>query len=122
MAQTQSFTLMRADRLFDGSGRPPMQSAALLIEDGTVRALGKRADVRVPDGAVATELDYGDATILPGLVDAHTHMMAPGDGFYVSPGGGKREVRIAYVLCSEDLLEAVGVLAAALEEYGGRRE
>jgi imidazolonepropionase-like amidohydrolase len=36
--------------------------------------------VRAPDGATAVESDYGDATILPGLVDAHTHMMSPGDG------------------------------------------
>jgi hypothetical protein len=34
-------------------------------------------------------------------LDGKSVMMAPGDGFYVSPGGGKREVRIAYVLRSE---------------------
>jgi len=51
--------------------------------------------------------------------DGKSVMMAPGDGFYVSPGGGKSEVRIAYVLRSEDLVDAVGVLAAALEAYPG---
>lgn len=75
-----SFTLLRADRLFDGSGTPPLEDAAVLIEDGTVRSIGSQAAVRAPDGASATEVDYGDATILPGLVDAHTHMMSPGDG------------------------------------------
>jgi aspartate aminotransferase len=53
--------------------------------------------------------------------DGKSVMMAPGDGFYVSPGGGKREVRIAYVLRSEDLVDAVGVLAAALEAYPGSK-
>jgi len=80
MIQTPAFTHLRADRLFDGSGSPPMRAASLLIEDGTISSIGSQSDVRVPDGAIATVLDYGDATILPGLVDAHTHMMSPGDG------------------------------------------
>ena len=80
MTTTPSFTLLRADRLFDGSGNAPSRSAAILIESGTIRAIGAHSEVRAPDGAPVNEIDYGDATILPGLVDAHTHMMAPGDG------------------------------------------
>lgn len=80
MIPTPPFIILRADRLFDGSGKTPLQSAALLIDNGTVRTIGRQSAVRAPDGATVTELDYGDATILPGLVDAHTHMMAPGDG------------------------------------------
>ena len=74
------FTLIRANRLFDGSGSQPVESAALLIEGKQVRAVGRQAEVRAPDGAEVSVVDYGDATVLPGLVDAHTHMMAPGDG------------------------------------------
>ena len=36
--------------------------------------------MRAPDGAAVDRKTYGDATILPGLVDAHTHLVAPGDG------------------------------------------
>jgi aspartate aminotransferase len=54
-------------------------------------------------------------------LDGKSVMMAPGNGFYVSPGGGKREVRIAYVLRSEDLVEAVRVLGGALGEYGKKK-
>ena len=46
-----------------------------------------------------------------------TVMVAPASGFYVTPGLGKDEVRIAYVLKDEDLHEAVQVLAAALPAY-----
>ncbi|MBI3458089.1 MAG: amidohydrolase family protein [Candidatus Rokubacteria bacterium] len=74
------FTLIRAARLLDGSGHPPLEAAALLIEDGRVARIGRQAEVRAPDGAPAQEIGYGDATILPGLVDAHTHLVAPGDG------------------------------------------
>ena len=75
-----SFTLLQADRLFDGSGSKPLESAAVLIKNGVIAAIGRQAEVRAPDGAHVTVHAYGDATILPGLVDAHTHMMAPGDG------------------------------------------
>ena len=80
MTQTSQFIRLTADRLFDGTGSPPIPFAAVIIENGTVRSIGARSEIRLPDGAMATELEYGDATILPGLVDSHTHMMAPGDG------------------------------------------
>jgi aspartate aminotransferase len=49
-----------------------------------------------------------------------TVMMAPASGFYATPGLGKNEVRIAYVLNIEDLKNAIEVLKAALMVYPGR--
>ena len=49
-----------------------------------------------------------------------TVMMAPASGFYSTPGLGKTEVRIAYVLKKEDLVRAMETLAAALKAYPGR--
>jgi aspartate aminotransferase len=46
-----------------------------------------------------------------------TVMMAPASGFYVTPGLGKNEVRLAYVLNKEDLKHALIVLQKALETY-----
>ena len=46
-----------------------------------------------------------------------TVMMAPGAGFYATPGLGRDEVRIAYVLNCEDLAKAMDCLAAGLKEY-----
>ncbi|MCD7976179.1 MAG: pyridoxal phosphate-dependent aminotransferase [Tannerellaceae bacterium] len=57
-----------------------------------------------------SEFDYEGQTI----------MMAPGSGFYTTPGLGKNEVRIAYVLKKEDLAKALVVLSKALEAYPGR--
>ena len=74
------FTLITAARLLDGTGSAPAEQAALLIENGRVVKVGRAADVRAPEGASVDGKDYGDATILPGLVDAHTHLVAPGDG------------------------------------------
>ena len=48
-----------------------------------------------------------------------TVMMAPGAGFYTTPGAGHNEVRIAYVLNKHDLERALFLLARALEGYPG---
>ncbi len=50
-----------------------------------------------------------------------TVMLAPGSGFYATPGLGQDEVRIAYVLNQQDLSRAMQCLAAALQAYPGRK-
>ena len=52
--------------------------------------------------------------------EGETVMMAPGAGFYTTPGAGRDEVRIAYVLKKDDLQRALFVLRKALETYPGR--
>lgn len=54
--------------------------------------------------------------------DGQTVFMAPASGFYVTPGLGRDEVRMAYVLNTEELGKALGVLAKALEAYPGRKK
>ncbi len=56
------------------------------------------------------EFEYEGATVF----------MAPASGFYMTPGMGRNEVRMAYVLKREDLARALKVLAAALKAYPGR--
>ena len=54
--------------------------------------------------------------------EGETVMMAPASGFYTEAGEGRQEVRIAYVLCKEDLARALVVLRKDLEKYPGRQE
>ena len=49
--------------------------------------------------------------------EGQTVMMAPGSGFYTNPEEGKKQVRMAYILCKEDLGRAMLVLRKALETY-----
>ncbi len=49
-----------------------------------------------------------------------TIFMAPASGFYTTPGMGRNEVRMAYVINKEELAEALVVLAEALKAYPGR--
>jgi aspartate aminotransferase len=53
-------------------------------------------------------------------VNNETVMVAPANGFYSTPGLGKDEVRIAYVLNTEDIRKSMEILAAGLKEYPGR--
>ena len=52
--------------------------------------------------------------------EGETVMLAPAAGFYTTPGIGKNEVRLAYVLKKEDLNRALFVLRKALEAYPGK--
>lgn len=53
--------------------------------------------------------------------EGETIFMAPASGFYTTPGMGRDEVRMAYVLKKEDLARAMVVLRKALEAYPGRK-
>lgn len=53
--------------------------------------------------------------------DQQTVMLAPATGFYATPGLGRQEVRLAYVLNREDIAHAMECLAKALEIYPGRK-
>jgi aspartate aminotransferase len=52
--------------------------------------------------------------------EGETVMLAPGSGFYATPGSGQREVRFAYVLNTHDLARAMDCLEVALRHYQGR--
>ena len=74
------FTLIKAARMIDGNGGPPLERAAVLIEGDEIRAVGTEEAVVAPEGAQVTEHDYGDRSIMPGLVDCHVHLIGIGDG------------------------------------------
>ncbi len=74
------FTILKASRLVDGNGGPVAEQAAILLEGDTIKQVGTNETVQAPDGASVLDIDYGDATILPGLVDCHVHLNGIGDG------------------------------------------
>jgi imidazolonepropionase-like amidohydrolase len=62
---------LRGGRLFDGTGAAVREASGVLVQDGRIAAVGHAAD-GVPDGASVVEL--AGRTLLPGLIDAHTHI------------------------------------------------
>jgi imidazolonepropionase-like amidohydrolase len=63
-------TIVKAGRLIDGRGGTPLAPAMVRVEGERIAAVGGRLDV--PAGAAV--LDLGPATLLPGLIDLHTHL------------------------------------------------
>ena len=66
-----------------------------------------------------SEFCYKDEKTPEGFI-GETVMMAPAAGFYSTPGSGKNQVRMAYVLKKDDLARALLILAKALEAYNSR--
>lgn len=64
--------------LIDGSGGPPLAESAVVIRRGHIESVGSRADFRLPERT--RELDLTGRWIIPGLVDAHVHLVDPQAG------------------------------------------
>jgi imidazolonepropionase-like amidohydrolase len=65
--------VLRAARLIDGTGSAPINNAVVLITDEKITAVGTNDTLKTPAGATVTDL--GDVTLLPGFIDAHTHLI-----------------------------------------------
>jgi len=71
-AAPPSVTVLRAARLIDGTGAAPITDGVVVVTGDRITAVGAASRVSIPTGARI--IDLGDATLLPGLIDAHTHI------------------------------------------------
>jgi len=65
--------VLKAARLIDGTGKPAIQNGLVVVTDNMITAVGTSSQVQIPAGAKI--IDLGDVTLLPGFVDAHTHVI-----------------------------------------------
>lgn len=65
-------TAVKAHRLIDGTGADLIENAVVVVEGERIREVGPAGAVRIPAGAEV--IDLGDRTLMPGMVDAHTHL------------------------------------------------
>ena len=71
-AQAPTTIVLRAARVIDGSGSAPIANGVVVVSGNRITAVGRSGSVTVPAGAQS--IDLGDATLLPGFIDAHTHI------------------------------------------------
>ena len=78
--RSSEFKLIKAKRLIDGKGGSPLDRGAILIQGNEIISVGTEESVVAPEGSDVQEFDYGNKTVLPGLVDCHVHLNGIGDG------------------------------------------
>jgi imidazolonepropionase-like amidohydrolase len=71
-AHAQSITVIKAGRLIDVTAGKLLTGQVIVIADERIREVGPAGSVKVPDGARI--VDLSDSTVLPGLIDTHTHI------------------------------------------------
>jgi len=76
--QTASPVLIKAGRLIDGRSDGPQAGVGILIEGDRIKAVGPLAQVQ-GQARGARVIDLSQMTVLPGFIDAHTHLLLQGD-------------------------------------------
>lgn len=70
-------TLIRNGSLIDGTGRPAIQDAALLIKENRIASVSEASDIKLPNTEIV-EIDANGGFILPGFIDTHVHLLFEG--------------------------------------------
>jgi len=76
-APSESWTVIRAGSLIDGKSAAPRRDQAIVIHGNRIDSVGDAATAKIPAGA--TVIDLSKATLLPGLIDSHTHIFLQGE-------------------------------------------
>ena len=71
-------TILKAPRLIDGTGGPVKQNAALVMDEGKIKAIVSQDQLTVADQASARVIEVENGTILPGFIEMHTHLTGSG--------------------------------------------
>jgi hypothetical protein len=78
LLRNASRVALRNVRIIDGTGAPATENQTVVIESGTIRAVGSITEVAIPEGT--RTLDLNGRTVLPGFVMLHEHMSSGGAG------------------------------------------
>jgi imidazolonepropionase-like amidohydrolase len=87
-AQAPAVVVIRAGTLIDGKSPAPRRDQVIVIRGNRTEIVGDAAVVKIPEGARVVDLSR--ATVLPGLIDAHTHIFLQGE----DPAEGGYDVQL----------------------------
>jgi imidazolonepropionase-like amidohydrolase len=78
-AAADGVTYIKAGRLFDGAGDAYRRDMVVVVDGHRIKEVGSADSISIPGGARV--VDLSDATVLPGLIDCHTHLGGRADRF-----------------------------------------
>lgn len=125
-AQTPQLVAIRAGRLFDSKSGKVVENQIILAEEDKITAVGPADRVQIPAGAQL--IDLSKATVLPGLIDGHTHVFGyglddvkSGGPPFASPISDTREYRTLLALANaqKDLRAGFTALRDLMSHGGG---
>jgi len=108
--QLKAFTVIRAGTLIDGKSDTPRHDQIIVIRGHLIDSVGDAASTKIPQGA--TVIDLSKATVLPGLIDSHTHILLQGE----NPAEGGYDANILKYPLSLRAARATVSVRRALEQ------
>ena len=76
----RTLQLIKSARLIDGINDQPIEQGAVLVEGKYIVQVGPTNRITLPEGVNVVEHSFTECSVLPGLIDTHTHLNMPGDG------------------------------------------
>lgn len=125
-AQNGQPVAIRAGRLFDSKSGKILENQVVLVEDEKIAAVGPADQIQIPSGAQI--IDLSKLTVLPGLIDGHTHVFGfgldgikPGGPPFANPINDTREYRTLLALANaqKDLRAGFTTLRDLMSHGGG---
>jgi imidazolonepropionase-like amidohydrolase len=125
-AQATQTVAIRAGRLFDSKSGKLTENQIILVQDEKITAVGPADTVQIPSGSQV--IDLSKSTVLPGLIDGHTHVFGfgfdgikPGGPPFASPINDTREYRTLLALANaqKDLRAGFTTLRDLMSHGGG---
>ena len=83
-------TLYEGARLIPGDGKPAIERSAFVVENGAITRVGRQGEVKAPNGA--TRVDLTGKTVMPTLIDIHTHTGFQRGATYVPQNYGRETI------------------------------
>jgi imidazolonepropionase-like amidohydrolase len=74
---SETWTVIRAGSLIDGKSNAPRRDQVIVVHGNRIESVSDAAAAKIPSGA--TIIDLSKATVLPGLIDSHTHIFLQGE-------------------------------------------
>jgi imidazolonepropionase-like amidohydrolase len=107
--QLKNLTVIRAGTLIDGKSDTPLRDQVIILRGNRIDHVSDAASAKIPPGS--TVIDLSKATVLPGLIDSHTHIFLQGE----EPAQGGYDVNILKYPASLRAARATVAVRRALE-------